>query len=188
LDKMRFIADRGVADDILDGLLWFAIPATLLWFMHVGGISGDGVAQSALYTRGAWHINPNHLLYEPIGAAWLHISRAVVEPYASEQLRRLSAIAGAISLALFRLFVASQVTGERARANVATAWLVAPAAVLGLWLSSETQIVQLRSSPINATCCLDWARGWHIHAFLYLKCANLRDIGGHSMCDALQSG
>ena len=142
---------------ITDAILWLVVPLGALWWLHVGGLSGDGVAQSSLYTRGTWAINPNHLLYEPIGSAWLSISHGLGDGVAIDQLKRLSFLGGALTAVLFRLLVAPRIATTRSEANIATAWIMAPAAVLGLLLSDETQIIQLPSLVLMVAAIIHYA-------------------------------
>ena len=141
----------------IDTALWFIVLLFGLWWLPVGGVSGDGVAQSILYGRNSWLLNPNHLLYEPLGSAWLHLTATIGTRGAPDALKRLSFLAGATGAALFRSVVAPAVTQRRLSANLATAWLFAPAAVLGLLMSDETQIVQLPALVLIAATAITCA-------------------------------
>jgi len=134
----------------VDAALWLLLPLAVLWWTPIGGFSGDGVAQLTTYMNGTWALNPNHLLYEPIGAGWLSMAHVADVAGAIARLKRLSFLSGSLALALFRLLLASRITTSRLQANLATAWLIVPAAVLGLLLSDETEIVQLPSLVLLA--------------------------------------
>jgi hypothetical protein len=61
------LSTAGWASDITDGAAW-AVLLTLLWFVPIGIVSGDGLAQSVAYLRGGWRslsigvigANPDH--------------------------------------------------------------------------------------------------------------------------------
>jgi len=133
----------GRSVDAIDALAWLLISAILLMSVRVGRLSGDGLVQTHNYLTHTWHLNPNHLLYEPLGAAWLSsIRRLGLARPAVDQMLLLSVAAGSLTLAIFRRFVACH-AATRTAANAATAWVAFSAAFMGLWLSSEAQMVQM---------------------------------------------
>lgn len=130
--------------DYVDAAFWVVIPILILGAIHIGGLSGDGVAQGTQYRLHTWRLDPNHLLYEPSSAAWAALwERFAPSVATSDALKRLSIIAGALSLGLFRALVVPRITSDRARANLATLWVCAGAAFVALWLSDEPQMLQM---------------------------------------------
>lgn len=141
--------------DRLDALLWFAIPLVLFWFLPIGYVSTDGIGQSAQYADGTWRLNPNHLLYEPLGAAWQsRLGPDAPREAAVDHLKRLSLLAGALAAALFRGGVAARIARSRFAANHATAWLALGSAFSRLWVSEETQIIQMPAVVLVAALAL----------------------------------
>lgn len=93
---------------------------------------------------GQWLLNPNHLLFEPLGAWWQSALMALGyprEPF--DALKLLSIVSGSIAVGLFRLCVAPQVSESRFAANHATAWMAFSSAFLRLWISDETHMIQM---------------------------------------------
>lgn len=135
-NRSRTSADR------IDALLWFLLPVAVLFVLPIGFVSNDGLGHSLDFASGAWHVNPNHLLFEPLGAwwqqAWSGSERAPVDA-----LKLLSAVAGALAASLFRLGVAPRVAVTRFAANHATAWLAFSSAFLRLWVSDEIHMIQM---------------------------------------------
>jgi hypothetical protein len=126
----------------LDALLWLVLPAVLLFTIPIGFVSNDGLGHSLGFASGDWHLNPNHLLFEPLGAwwqsAWKGSGREPVDI-----LKLLSALSGALAAALFRWGVAPRVAETRWAANHATAWLAFSSAFLRLWVSDEIHMIQM---------------------------------------------
>jgi hypothetical protein len=113
--------------DRIDALLWFAIPCILLTIVPIGFASNDGVGHSAAFATGQWELNPNHLLFEPLGAWWQRTAMALGYPRAPfDALKLLSILSGSIAVALFRLCIAPAVTNNRFVSNHATAWMAFP--------------------------------------------------------------
>ncbi|MBP9147126.1 MAG: hypothetical protein KBI44_21820, partial [Thermoanaerobaculia bacterium] len=54
----------------LDAGLWFAFCVLALFAMPIGFVSNDGLGHSRTFASGEWPLNPNHLLFEPLGAGW----------------------------------------------------------------------------------------------------------------------
>src|SRR5947209_5633525 len=129
--------------DRTDALLWL-VGLLLLALVPVGRVSGDGLGYARSFAAGTWRLNPNHLLFEPAGAAWhgllaaLGSRRPVVD-----QEKLLSLLAGAIGAALFRFGVARRLADRRWVANYATAWLVFGSAYLRLLVDDEFHLLQM---------------------------------------------
>jgi hypothetical protein len=129
--------------DHLDGALWLA-ALMLLWLVPIGRVSGDGLGYAARIAAGVWRWNPNHLLFEPAGAAWHALLAALgsTRPLV-DQLKMLSLLAGALGAGLFRAAVAPRLTPRRWAANHATAWLVLAAAPLHQLMDDEHHMIQM---------------------------------------------
>ena len=128
--------------DRIDALLWLLLPVVVLFLLPIGFVSNDGLGHSLDFASGTWRVNPNHLLFEPLGAWWQNVwSRSDRAPV--DALKLLSAIAGALAAALFRLGVAPRVAASRFAANHATAWLAFSSAFLRLWVSDEIHMIQM---------------------------------------------
>ncbi|HZF11892.1 MAG TPA: hypothetical protein VFE33_24160 [Thermoanaerobaculia bacterium] len=129
--------------DRTDALLWLA-GLLLLALVPVGRVSGDGLGYALSFAAGTWRLNPNHLLFEPAGAAWqallsaLGLTRPVVD-----QEKLLSLLAGAVGAALFRFEVARRLAERRWGANYATAGLVLGSAYLRLLVDDEFHMIQM---------------------------------------------
>lgn len=130
--------------DRLDAWLWFLLPALALLAIPIGFVSNDGLGHARSLAAGAWRLNPNHLLYEPLGAWWLDVlSRLGSTRLPVDQLKLLSAFTGALAAGLFRLGIAPRLTESRRAANVGTAWLALSSAFLRLWVSDEFHMIQM---------------------------------------------
>lgn len=130
--------------DRIDALLWLAISIILLASIPIGFLSGDGLAQSTEYLNNTWTWNPNHLLYEPLGASWQNLlSRLGFSRPLPDILKLLSITAGAITIGLFRYGVSARIARTRAYANLATTWVALSPIFTGLWISDEAQMVQM---------------------------------------------
>jgi hypothetical protein len=129
--------------DRRDALLWL-VALLLLGFVPVGRISGDGLGYAGQFAAGTWRLNPNHLLFEPAGAAWHRLSAALGSgrPIV-DQLKLLSLLAGALGAALFRWGVARRLADRRWIANWATAWLVLGSTYLRLLVDDEFHLIQM---------------------------------------------
>jgi hypothetical protein len=128
--------------DRIDALLWLILPVAVLFTIPIGFVSNDGLGHSLGFASGSWRLNPNHLLFEPLGAwwqaAWKGSGREPVDV-----LKLLSALSGALAAALFRWGVAPRVAKTRWAANHATAWLAFSSAFLRLWVSDEIHMIQM---------------------------------------------
>jgi hypothetical protein len=130
--------------DQVDALLWLAVAVALLFTIPIGFVSNDGLGHSRSFVAGSWHVNPNHILFEPLGAWWQDAwMRSGYGREPVDALKLLSALAGALAAALFRWGVAPRLAGTRWEANHATAWLAFSSAFLRLWVSDETHIIQM---------------------------------------------
>jgi hypothetical protein len=133
-----------VAVDRLDAGLWLLACALVLWSVPIGFVSNDGLGHSRQFAAGTWALNPNHLLFEPLGAAWQSaLARLAPARDGVDALKLLSALAGAAAVALFRFRVAPLVTARRWIANLATAWVGLSSAFLRLWVSDEIHMIQM---------------------------------------------
>lgn len=118
----------------------------MLWAIPIGFVSNDGLGHSQTFALGTWPLNPNHLLFEPLGAAWQSLWARLAPARAGvDALKLLSALAGAAAVALFRLRVVPLVLpgGDRWIANYATAWVGLSSAFLRLWVSDEIHMIQM---------------------------------------------
>jgi hypothetical protein len=126
----------------IDALLWLILPVAVLFTIPIGFVSNDGLGHSLGFASGSWHLNPNHLLFEPLGAwwqsAWKGSGREPVDV-----LKLLSVLSGALAAALFRWGVAPRVAETRWAANHATAWMAFSSAFLRLWVSDEIHMIQM---------------------------------------------
>lgn len=132
------------AADRLDALLWFVIPVVILFTIPIGFVSNDGLGHSRDFAAGTWRLNPNHLLFEPLGAWWQNLwtrNGSGREPV--DILKLLSALSGALAAGLFRYGVAPRLAETRWAANHATAWLAFSSAFLRLWVSDEIHMIQM---------------------------------------------
>jgi hypothetical protein len=128
----------------IDALLWLAVSVAILFTIPIGFVSNDGLGHSRSFAAGSWHVNPNHILFEPLGAAWQNAwMRSGYGGEPVDVLKLLSALAGALAVALFRRGVAPRLAGTRWEANHATAWLAFSSAFLRLWVSDETHMIQM---------------------------------------------
>ena len=128
----------------LDALVWFVLAVLLLFTIPIGFVSNDGLGHSRSFTQGSWHLNPNHLLFEPLGAWWQDLwirNGSQREPV--DVLKLLSAFFGALAAALFRYGVAARLAATRWAANHATAWMAFSSAFLRLWVSDEIHMIQM---------------------------------------------
>lgn len=128
----------------VDALFWFVLPAVLLFTIPIGFVSNDGLGHSLSFAQGDWPLNPNHLLFEPLGAWWQELwvrNGSQREPV--DILKLLSAISGALAASLFRYGVAARLAGTRWAANHATAWMALSSAFLRLWVSDEIHMIQM---------------------------------------------
>ncbi|HKI02555.1 MAG TPA: hypothetical protein VKK31_11285 [Thermoanaerobaculia bacterium] len=135
---------RTQAPDLFDALLWLFLPALLLCTIPIGFVSNDGLGHSLEFAAGSWHLNPNHLLFEPLGAWWQNLwARSGSHREAVDVLKLLSALSGALAAGLFRYGVAPRLADTRWAANHATAWLAFSSAFLRLWVSDEIHMIQM---------------------------------------------
>ncbi len=134
----------GNRSDGIDSLLWLLAAAAVLFLVPIGFVSNDGLGHSRDFAAGSWHLDPNHLLFEPLGAWWQNAwMRHGYGGDPVDALKRLSALAGALAAGLFRWGVAPRLAGTRWEANHATAWLAFSSAFLRLWVSDETHMIQM---------------------------------------------
>lgn len=130
--------------DLLDALGWLALSALFLSLLPIGHVSADGIGQSLYLSAGFLRWNPNHLLVEPIGAAWQGLlAPSVSRAEAVDHLRLLSVFAGSLAAGLFRLGVAGRLAASRLAANHATLWLAAGSAFARLWVLDEIYMLQM---------------------------------------------
>ena len=142
LDGEASLKNSRATADRIDALLWLVLPVLLLFTIPIGFVSNDGLGHSQGFASGSWHFNPNHLLFEPLGAWWQNAwAKSGREPV--DALKLLSVLSGALAAALFRWRVAPRVTETRWAANHATAWLAFSSAFLRLWVSDETHMIQM---------------------------------------------
>lgn len=133
-DRFRFI----------DACLWFLVPALVLTTITIGFVSGDGLAKTVAYRSGTWFLNPNHLIFEPLGAWWQHfLTRLGVARPDPDKLKLLSVLSGAAAVALLRVGVTGPLAPSRFAANHATAWAALSSAFTRLWISDETHMIQM---------------------------------------------
>ncbi len=128
----------------LDALLWFVLAVLLLFTIPIGFVSNDGLGHSLSFAAGTWHLNPNHLTFEPLGAWWQDLwvrNGSQREPV--DVLKLLSALFGALAVGLFRYGVAARLAATRWAAHHATAWMALSSAFLRLWVSDEIHMVQM---------------------------------------------
>jgi hypothetical protein len=130
--------------DRFDAGLWLVLCSLALFLTPVGFVSNDGLGHSRQFAAGTWTLNPNHLLFEPLGAAWQSLW-AKIDPARAgvDALKLLAALTGAAAVALFRLRLAPLVAGSRGIANYATAWVALSSAFLRLWVSDEIHMIQM---------------------------------------------
>jgi hypothetical protein len=141
--------------DLPDALAWLVLSAVLLSLLPIGYVSADGVGQSLSYAAGFHHWNPNHLLVEPLGVAWL----GLLDPDHSraegvDHLKRLCILAGALAVGLFRFGVAGRLASSRLAANHGTAWMAMGSAFSRLWISDEIHMVQMPALVLVAMLAL----------------------------------
>ncbi len=131
-------------EDRIDALLWLAVAIAVLFTIPIGFVSNDGLGHSRSFAAGSWRVNPNHILFEPLGAWWQETwMRSGYGGEPVDALKLLSALAGALAVALFRWGVAPRLAGTRWEANHATAWMAFSSAFLRLWVSDETHMIQM---------------------------------------------
>jgi hypothetical protein len=141
--------------DLPDALAWLVLSAVLLSLIPIGYVSADGIGQSLTFEAGFQRFNPNHLLVEPLGAAWqglLHPGHSRAEGV--DHLKRLSILAGALAIGLFRFGVAGRLASSRLAANWGTAWMAAGSAFSRLWISDEIHMVQMPAVVLVAVLAL----------------------------------
>jgi len=130
--------------DRLDAALWLVLCLAVLWAVPVGSVSNDGLWHSRKFADGTWSLNPNHLLLEPLGALWQGLWARIDPARAGfDALKLLSAVAGALAVALFRLRVVAFVARRRWVANYGTAGVALSSVFLRLWVSDEIHMIQM---------------------------------------------
>jgi hypothetical protein len=138
-----------------DAARWGVVAALLLVLVPVGWVSPDGLHQADLARSGSWRPNPNHLLNEPLNAAWLAITdRWAPAALPVDRLRRLSGLWAALAIAAFRRLLAPRLASSRGAANYATAWFAGCAVFAILALSAETYVLQLPVLVVAAALLL----------------------------------
>jgi hypothetical protein len=141
-----------------DALLWGITSLLILGWTPPGAISGDAMAHSENYATGRWLINPNHVLFEPVGAGWqLLLTELGVPRIAPDLLVLLSVLCGAFSVSLFRLGFGREVS-RRSSANIGTAWFAASSAFLRMWISGEHFMLEMPFLVMGAFSALSAAR------------------------------
>lgn len=141
----------------IDTLLWFFLPVLLLFLVPVGFVSNDGLGHSRSFANGSWNVNPNHLLFETLGAWWQNLwVRGGSQRETVDILKLLSAVSGALAVALFRWGVAGRVAETRWAANHATAWMAFSSAFLRLWVSDEVHMIQMPFVALIAWAALHY--------------------------------
>jgi len=141
--------------DEADAALWLVAAALLLVLVPVGWVSADAVGQADTARAGFSKLNPNHLLEEPLNAAWLALTgRWAPAMLPVDRLRRLSGLWAALSIGAFRRFLAPQLAPSRAAANYGTAWFAGCAVCLILALAADTHILQLAPAVLAAALLL----------------------------------
>lgn len=130
--------------DRLDAAVWMLLSVAVLWLVPIGFVSNDGLGHSREFAAGTWSLNPNHLLFEPLGALWQGLwARLDPARPGVDALKLLSALAGALAVALFRLRVVAVVAERRWAANYGTAWVALSSVFLRLWVSDEIHMIQM---------------------------------------------
>jgi hypothetical protein len=109
--------------DLADALAWLLVSAILLCLIPIGWVSADGIGQGLSFAAGFHRWNPNHLLVEPLGAGWLDLFDPGSRGEIADSLKRLSILAGALAVGLFRFGVAGRLAESRLAANWGTAWM-----------------------------------------------------------------
>ena len=142
----------------IDALLWFASSVLLLSVVFIGAVSGDALFHSERYVNGTWVLNPNHLLFEPVGAAWHHLLAALGSDRAvPDQLVLLSVWSGALALGLFRHGTA-EFFDDRKLANYATLWVAFSSAWLRLLISGEHFMLEMPFMVLSAIATVRYVR------------------------------
>lgn len=141
--------------DLADALAWLVLSAVVLSLIPIGWVSADGIGQSLSYAAGFQRWNPNHLLVEPLGVAWL----GLLDPGFSraegvDHLKRLCILAGALAVGLFRFGVAGRLASSRLAANHGTTWMAAGSTFSRLWISDEIHMVQMPAVVLVAILVL----------------------------------
>ncbi|MEO8276366.1 MAG: hypothetical protein ABI639_09105 [Thermoanaerobaculia bacterium] len=130
--------------DARDAAIWALATLTILGLIPIGFVSIDGLGHSHEFADGRWSLNPNHLLFEILGAGWQGLWATIAPARAGvDALKLLSALAGALAVGIFRWRVIPQLGIGRWPANYATAWVAFSSAFLRLWVSDETHMIQM---------------------------------------------
>lgn len=141
---MKDTGSDSKASDSLDAVLWALLPALTLSIVGIGALSGDAVMHAARFTSDTWSVNPNHLLMEPIAAAWFDFAQQVgLGGTGPDRLKYLNIWSGGLSLGVFRWGVLPLLTDSRIRRNVATAFFGGGFGFLALWVSGEPHMMQM---------------------------------------------
>lgn len=144
--------------DWTDALVWTLVPTVVLAAVDIGFVSGDAVKHANAFARGTWSLNPNHLLMEPVAAAWFRFTETVgLGATGPDQLKHLSILAGAVSVGLYRGTVAPMLRSSRAARNVSTAFLCSGYAFLALWISGEPIMLQMPFLVLSSLAVLHYA-------------------------------
>lgn len=153
----------GSQPDRIDPAIWAVASLLILWATPIGFVSGDGIAHSARFADGSWTWNPNHLLFEPIGALWQNLTASLGMARSDpDRLKLLSITAGALSAGFFRASVSGPLAATRFFANLGTAWFVFSSAFLRLWISDEVHMLQMPFLVLAAAAAVRYAseRSW----------------------------
>lgn len=142
-------------DHRMDALLWAVVPALVLTVVGVGAVNGDAIRHANSFVDGSWGLNPNHLVMEPVAAAWFQLA-SELEWGAShvDRLKLLDIWAGGVALGLFRLLVAPAVAERRMRRNLSTLVLGGLQAFIAYWISGEPIILQVVVLVLAAHCLI----------------------------------
>jgi hypothetical protein len=145
---------RILRGDLPDALAWLLVSAILLCLIPIGWVSADGIGQGLSFAAGFHRWNPNHLLVEPLGVGWLDLFDPGSRGEVADSLKRLSILAGALAVGLFRFGVAGRLASSRLAANHGTAWMAFGSAFSRLWISDEIHMVQMPAVVLVAVLAL----------------------------------
>ncbi len=165
LSGQRSVADSISDNEInggrslwIDSVLWFLVTGIVITIVPIGWVNGNALYHAGRYA-GSWVPNPNHLLFEPVGAWWMHtLTRLGSQRPGADQLTLLSAWSGALSLALFRLRLHRFVGSSRASANFATLCLALSVAWTRHLVTGNHFMVDMPFLVLSAMAAIDYGR------------------------------